>query len=103
QAPIQEWIVGLSPGFSPRLWTSNYGVLEGGPGDFDGNGKTDLWRRIPQSSTYYINLSNGAGFQYTSSFTMSWCGSGSAGIGDFNGDGKYDFWCNTSGSIAVVL
>jgi hypothetical protein len=80
-----------------------------GPGDFNGDGKTDLWCRQsiyseerPQG--VYVALSTGEGWTGWTSSTnyeaaLNWCVNYHIGTGDFNGDGRTDFAChNYAGS-----
>ncbi len=65
-----------------------------GPGDFNGDGKTDLWCR-DGSNNLHVVLSTGTAFTSQSVWGNIGCG-GSIGPGDFNGDGKADLWCRDS-------
>jgi RHS repeat-associated protein len=64
-------------------------------GDFNGDGKTDLFCHIPLTSQNVVAMSNGAsGFTGKPAFGP-WCG-GDIATGDFNGDGKTDLWCHNT-------
>jgi hypothetical protein len=67
------------------LAASGYGLSSLGFGDFDGDGKTDVFR--PDGSAWWWLSGGAGGWQKlnTSSATL-----GSVAFGDFNGDGKTD-------------
>lgn len=86
-----------------------------GFGDFNGDGKADLWCHIsyldPNFNTKYLT---GGIFSTGTSFTpvipplsspvwiLDWCSGGSVATGEFNGDGKTDFLCHTSAGATTV-
>jgi RHS repeat-associated protein len=66
-----------------------------GAGDFNGDGKTDLFCHNPEASAFSIVLSNGTGGFMTGTSFSPWCPAGyQVGGGDFNGDGKADLLCH---------
>jgi hypothetical protein len=73
-------------------------------GDFNGDGKADLfWRNTATGANSIWLSANAANYQAARSVTdTAWV---VAGVGDFNGDGKSDlFWRNTStGSDSIWL
>jgi RHS repeat-associated protein len=94
-------------------WCNHAGAMFG-VGDFDGNGKTDLFchDRIPTlGGNTWIALSNGVnGFWDGSVWRAGWCNAAGNmfGTGDFNGDGKTDLFCkspqnNTPGTTSVAI
>jgi len=85
------------------------GNLTFGAGDFNGDGKSDLWCRQPTDTPdrvkgVYVALSTGdawTGWTTSTDTTAApnWCATQQIGTGDFNGDGRTDFSChNLSGS-----
>jgi hypothetical protein len=78
---------------------NSFGHLSGGGqyrvGDFNGDGKDDLYFFEPINTTHYVALSNGTGFISIKVWvpsngfgTTAW--GGEYRVGDFNGDGKQD-------------
>jgi hypothetical protein len=62
-------------------------------GDFNGDGKTDIFRYLPGQSGADVFLSNGSSFVHDSSWTGAGFGTdGTWHLGDFNGDGKTDIF-----------
>ena len=81
----------------PAAWDANIG-------DFDGNGKTDIFWRNSQTGDNAVWLMDGTNYTAAAplqNVPVAW----SAGIADFNGDGKTDiFWRNSqTGQDAVWL
>ena len=77
-----------------------------GTGDFNGDGKADIFCHDPGAASTSVGLSDGIGkFVDGGVWKAGWCGSGSFfGTGDFNGDGKTDIYCQDSvGSIYIAL
>jgi hypothetical protein len=74
-------------------------------GDFNGDGKDDIFRYVNQYGGAEVLLSNGSSFNAP----VNWSGSGNRGkgwhIGDFNGDGKDDIfrYVNQYGGAEVLL
>jgi RHS repeat-associated protein len=119
-SPGSTWI-GLSNGQSAFIdgglwrggWCGGGGILFG-TGDFNGDGKTDIFchEKLPTSGgNTWVALSNGAGtFLDGNVWRASWCTGvrNMFGTGDFNGDGKSDIFCkspqnNTAGTTSVAL
>ncbi len=96
--------IGGSMSFTKSVSTVNTGWCAGqngtstrfGLGDFNGDGKADLFCHT-NSGTQAIGTWSGTTFAttYPSGTTCKAQGSenGVLGTGDFNGDGKTDFWC----------
>ncbi len=95
----------------PRSWTPDAQV---GVGDFNGDGKADLWCH----NAYVLNdltveyftsgvFSLGRSFSHQSQTTAwfpvpEWCSGGGMTTGEFNGDGKADLLCHTSAGATSV-
>lgn len=60
------------------------------PGDFDGDGKTDVLRHIGGYTGADVFLSNGSTFLRSGSWTSAGFGPIGWTVGDFNGDGRSD-------------
>ena len=79
-------------------WCSHSGASFG-TGDFNGDGKTDIYCKDPivngSNGNTWIGISSGAGFTDGSVWLGGWCSHTGAtfGTGDFNGDGKTDIYC----------
>ena len=75
-------------------------------GDFDGDGRTDIFVCPPAGSggACFVMYSTGNGFNYgNSSFYPQWAGIALT-VGDFNGDGKSDvFVCPGAGSACFPM
>jgi hypothetical protein len=92
------------------LWCGNPAKLL--VGDFNGDGKEDLWCRGSGGNEYFF-LSNGNNFIPIGSSGLgeisigqgTWCISTQrSAVGDFNGDGKDDLWCNDdSGNNQIMI
>ncbi len=84
-------------------WCPAYG--EFGVGDFNGDGKADLWCR--RSGDVWLAITNAAatGFTTTGKVLSGWHQGGDFRADDFNGDGKSDFWMHghTHGEWWVAL
>jgi hypothetical protein len=92
-----QWFVGLSngsSGFTNSLfatWNPAVQWTDVRTGDFNGDGRTDIAGRDPNTGIWYVGLSNGTSFTTTSwtswSTAVTWV---DVRVGDFNGDGKMD-------------
>ncbi|KQY35235.1 hypothetical protein ASD38_01280 [Caulobacter sp. Root487D2Y] len=73
-------------------WTEQSSTTPWNLGDFDGDGKADVFSYVPGVSGANMLLSSGSGFSTPASWTGA--GNGSQGwyVGDFNGDGKDDIF-----------
>jgi len=94
-------------------WCSQAGATLG-TGDFDGNGKTDLYCHdyptLGQGGNTRVALSTGSGFATPGVWMNDWCSKPGAtfSTGDFDGNGKTDFYCHDptgtrGGKIRVAL
>ena len=85
----------------PSAWTSAEPVPGQGSwsvGDFNGDGKDDIFRYNPASGVETL-LSNGTAFSAASNWTPAGIGSdGKWYVGDFNGDGKADIFRYLAGA-----
>jgi RHS repeat-associated protein len=73
-------------------WCAGNGKM--GTGDFDGDGRADLYCIDTPTGAAWVGLSNGDGTYRSTNFAGNWCGgTGTPTVGDFNGDGKSDFNC----------
>ena len=73
-----------------------------GTGDFNGDGKQDVYCH-PSDGTTQVALSTGSAFVInTTPWFSSWCTTGTYGVGDFNGDGKADVYCFNGGTVSVA-
>ncbi len=94
-AILHEYVADpASSSFGQGVWgnTGCGGSME--VGDFNGDGKADLWCR-DSANDLHVVLSTGTAFTSQSVWGNIGCG-GSIGPGDFNGDGKADLWCRDS-------
>ncbi|MCP4134100.1 MAG: trypsin-like serine protease, partial [bacterium] len=78
-------------------WTgAGYGSAPKGwyVGDFNGDGRDDIFRYLPGTSGADVFLSNGSSFVHSGSWTGAGNGSAPNGwyVGDFNGDGRDDIF-----------
>jgi hypothetical protein len=74
-------------------WTSlGHGADDWYVGDFNGDGKSDIFRYMPGTSGADVFLSDGAKFVHNGSWTGSGHGIEGWYIGDFNGDGMDDIF-----------
>jgi RHS repeat-associated protein len=73
-----------------------------GTGDFNGDGKTDLWCHDPLNAATYVAFSTGSGGFIVAGVFSGWCNVGTptdptriafVTTGDYNGDGKTDLLC----------
>ena len=82
-------------------------------GDFNGDGKDDLWCHNYQTGHNFLRFSNFTSTHSNPSnnwlipagFSLAgkvWCQYGNLFIGDFNGDGKSDVFCATSNVVNSV-
>jgi hypothetical protein len=80
-------------------WCSHAGASLG-TGDFNGDGRTDLYCHDPMgpgsAGNTFVALSTGSGFTGGGIWLGGWCSHGGAsfGTGDFNADGRTDFYCH---------
>jgi RHS repeat-associated protein len=78
-------------------WCAGNGKM--GTGDFDGDGRSDIWCIDVPTGSAWVGLSNGDGSYRSTNFASNWCGGQAVvTVGDFNGDGKSDFSCYDPGS-----
>jgi Trypsin-like peptidase domain/FG-GAP-like repeat len=89
-------------------WTSaTYGGAPNGwyVGDFNGDGRSDIFRYIQPSSGAEVFLSSGSAFIAAGSWTIATYGGAPDGwyVGDFNGDGKSDIFRYAPPSGAEVF
>ncbi len=102
-AILHEYVADpASSSFGQGVWgnTGCGGSME--VGDFNGDGKADLWCRDGANDLHVV-LSTGTAFTSQSVWGNIGCG-GSIGPGDFNGDGKADLWCRDgANNLYVVL
>ena len=115
--------------FSVIGTTSTTCTTSMGGGDFNGDGKSDLWCHDAAGTTsvsYSTSTATAASFTGFSTVLTGWCNSGPPGgggrsaqnifwlyggsvtgkfsVADFNGDGLQDLWCQfTDGTIKVAL
>jgi archaellum component FlaF (FlaF/FlaG flagellin family) len=74
-------------------WTgAGYGSDGWYIGDFNGDGRDDIFRVVPGVSGADVFTSNGTQFLHWGSWTMAGPGSDGWHVGDFNGDGKDDIF-----------
>ncbi|MCP4130310.1 MAG: VCBS repeat-containing protein, partial [bacterium] len=78
-------------------WTgAGYGSAPKGwyVGDFNGDGRDDIFRYLPGTSGADVFLSNGSSFVHSGSWTGAGNGSAPNGwyVGDFNSDGRDDIF-----------
>ncbi|MCL4817932.1 MAG: VCBS repeat-containing protein, partial [Vicinamibacteria bacterium] len=86
-APVSWGVAGVS-GYSCAS-----GGAATGTGDFDGNGKTDVFCKLPTRDEVLVGLSTGSGFTY-SLFGSAVCDTAErVGTMEFDGDGKSDWYC----------
>jgi len=76
-----------------QSWNDDYDVSTG---DFNGDGRTDIFLKKPGIGLYYVALTNtqGTGFTYTKG---TWSEDYDVSTGDFNGDGKTDIFLKKPG------
>jgi hypothetical protein len=87
-----EYVLGLACRFKrDGSWTGAGHGLDGWRvGDFNGDGRDDIFRVVAGVSGAEVYTSNGSRFVYSGSWTGSGYGSDGWYIGDFNGDGMDD-------------
>ncbi|MEW6246283.1 MAG: toxin TcdB middle/N-terminal domain-containing protein [Nitrospirota bacterium] len=95
-APYDYMGTSTGTGFQLWTWTSggNWADYQVIPGDYNGDGKTDIYihERYVGAPYDYMGLSTGTGFQlWTWSSGGNW-GAFEVMTGDFNGDGKTDLY-----------
>ncbi|HMT45057.1 MAG TPA: FG-GAP-like repeat-containing protein, partial [Chakrabartia sp.] len=67
-------------------------------GDFNGDGKDDVFRYIPEITGADVWLSNGSSFDRTGGWTSALHGAAQWYVGDFDGDGKDDIFRTIAGT-----
>jgi hypothetical protein len=92
-----QWWVGLSNGsnsFSNKLfatWSPAINWADVVTGDFNGDGRTDIAGRDPQTGNWWVGISNGSSF--TTSRWTTWSSAATwvdIKVGDFTGSGRDD-------------
>lgn len=88
-----------------RMWeaAASWSIASSGgepwyKGDFNGDGKTDLFRYVPGETGAYMLQSTGSSFAHAGSWTDAWNGGSRWYVGDFNGDGRDDIFRYMPGS-----
>jgi RHS repeat-associated protein len=80
-----------------------YGKVQYTPGDYNGDGKTDLIVSTGQGSYWYISTGDGGPYIYSNSRSDLRLGEVKLNPGDFNGDGKTDLIAsNSAGSVWYI-
>ena len=75
----------------PVSWTPAGNGTDGWyVGDFNGDGRSDLLRYVPEVSGGQVFLSSGSSFDYNGSWTGAGYGADGWYVGDYNGDGRSD-------------
>ena len=75
----------------PVSWTPAGNGTDGWyVGDFNGDGRSDLLRYVPEVSGGQVFLSSGSSFDYNGSWTGAGHGADGWYVGDYNGDGRSD-------------
>ncbi len=93
---------------TPAAWgasTACQGVNRIGTGDFDGDGRTDIFCDIPGLGQVHVGRSTGTSFSFSVYGSLT-CDSGGerVGVADFNGDGQSDWYCAaTNGALYARL
>jgi hypothetical protein len=71
-------------------------------GDFNGDGRADIFCRTPTDTYFIVGLSGGSGFSFAL-WQNSPC-QGILGVADFNGDGRDDVYCiDTANSVLTAF
>jgi RHS repeat-associated protein len=104
-------LIALSNGSGLNAWSwgspNSYSTCQILVGDFNGDGKSDIYCHRPQTDTTapdLMALSNGAGLNGWSWASPNSYSSCQILLGDFNGDGAQDIYCNRyQGSASVDL
>ena len=96
---------GLLDGDASSRCTGDLGDV--GIGDFDGDGKQDMWCHDDGETTTALQYGDRFSWKMphansNESPRTSWCASGEMGEGDFSGDGKTDLFCHAGGTVLVA-
>ncbi len=88
----------------PTYWTpANHGAFGWHIGDFNGDGKDDIFRYVSGESGADMYLSRGDRFVAVGSWTPANNGDFGWHVGDFNGDGKDDIFRYVSGESGADM
>ncbi len=92
----------------PTSWgaaTACAAAAKAGIGDFDGDGRTDVYCKSPANGLIHVGRSTGSAYSFTLLADITCDGGGErVGAADFDGDGLSDWYCGgMSGAFSVQL